>query len=487
MDLVIYCLCASAGLSSTGAVRAAGRATRAMSTEEEAATAAPASDEPPKKKRKSRFGDAPPAAAAEAASAAPAAAPQAAPSTGVSNPLLAAQQALQANSSLAGIVGAAGPAPNPAGPTPGGGANAIPLGGGPGGAPESEREAPKSTIKPGPERLVGAKELRGLDPAAAVAAAAPKASWDDPDLMGPTEAGVVSETMRIPNEAVGLVIGRSGETIRQLQIRAGADIQVSRDQEGDDRGIIIMGPPENVALAKGLVNRIVAEKLESISGGGASPTAPGATSMPGAPMASAGGEVQFLIPQRHVGLVIGSGGQQIRQLQDNSGARIQVAKDPLPGSGHPPDQRQVTLSGDPACVATAKQMIEALMAQDPRSSGGGGGGGGGMGAMPGGVTKVIEIPNHTVGGVIGAQGRNIRYMQETSGAHIQMQKNEDVAPGAANREVTVEGQQAQVDMAVQLIQREVQQQQNRCVRTRGVEDRLAAGPMRRFLLCVCHF
>jgi hypothetical protein len=89
--------------------------------------------------------------------------------------------------------------------------------------------------------------------------------------------------------------------------------------------------------------------------------------------------------------------------------------------------------------------------------------------------------------VIGAQGRNIRYMQETSGAHIQMQKNEDVAPGAANREVTVEGQQAQVDMAVQLIQREVQQQQNRCVRTRGVEDRLAAGPMRRCLLCVCHF
>jgi hypothetical protein len=32
------------------------------------------------------------------------------------------------------------------------------------------------------------------------------------------------------------------------------------------------------------------------------------------------------------------------------------------------------------------------------------------------------------------------------------------------REVTVEGQQGQVDLAVQLIQREVEQQQNRSVR-----------------------
>ena len=36
------------------------------------------------------------------------------------------------------------------------------------------------------------------------------------------------------------------------------------------------------------------------------------------------------------GLVIGAGGQQIRQLQDTSGARIQVAKD------GPPDQKEVS-------------------------------------------------------------------------------------------------------------------------------------------------
>ncbi len=421
-----------------------------------APAAAAGGEEPPKKKRKSRFGDAPPAAAAEAAApgaaTATAAAPSAPAATGVS-PLLAAQQALQGS-------GLAGPA-TAIGPTPGGGANAIPLGGGPGF--DGGDASPKSTIKPGPERLVGAKELRGLDPAAAVAAAAPKADFDDLSMMGPAEDGVITEVMKIPNEAVGLVIGRSGETIRQLQIRAGADIQVSRDQ-GEERGIVIQGPAENVAMAKSLVNQIVSEKLESITGGGATPGAGGGGDGGGfAGPSMNSNETQFLIPQRHVGLVIGSGGQQIRQLQDQSGARIQVAKDPIPGSGHPLDQRQVTLSGDPSCVATAKGMIETLMANDPRSSGGGGGMGG-MGGMPGAVKKVIEIPNQCVGGVIGAQGRQIKYMQETSGAHIQMQKNEDVAPGATMREVTVEGQQGQVDLAVQLIQREVEQQQNRSVR-----------------------
>ena len=437
----------------------------------EGAPAAPgAEEEPPKKKRRSRFGDVPPAAAPATA---PASEPVAPSTTGVS-PLVAAQQALQGT-------GLAGPAVDPAGPTPGGGANAIPLGGGP------AFEPPKPTLKPRPERLVGAKELRGLDAAAAVAAAAPKADFDDlAGMMGPTEPGVISETMKIPNEAVGLVIGRSGETIRQLQIRAGADIQVSRDdQYGEERGIVITGPPENVAMAKSLVQQIVSEKLEAIAGGGgASPT--GASPTGAWPVSGGGGgggsnETQFLIPQRHVGLVIGSGGQQIRQLQDSSGARIQVAKDPIPGSGHPLDHRQVTLSGDPSCVATAKQMIEHLMAQD-RGAGAAMGMGGGGGGMPGAVKKVIEIPNACVGGVIGAQGRQIKYMQETSGAHIQMQKNEEVAPGATMREVTVEGQQAQVDIAVQLIQREVEQQQNRCV---GPKHRACTCPLRRSLRALC--
>ena len=108
------------------------------------------------------------------------------------------------------------------------------FGGSPGGAPSGglqfADEPPRTTIPPGPERLVGSKELRGLDAEAAIAMAAPKAAPEEQVVQQNMEPGVVSELIKIPNEAVGLVIGRAGETIRQLQIRAGADIQVSREQ-----------------------------------------------------------------------------------------------------------------------------------------------------------------------------------------------------------------------------------------------------------------
>ena len=274
---------------------------------------APSDEAPKKKRRKSRFDVGPPADAAPPAGPAAAggggaagAADQflgslgAAPGGG--NPVAAAQQALQGS--------AYGPA---AGPTPGGGANAIPLGagGGPGGSPGSAPsgglqfadEPPRTTIPPGPERLVGSKELRGLDAEAAIAMAAPKAAPEEQVVQQNMEPGVVSELIKIPNEAVGLVIGRAGETIRQLQIRAGADIQVSRDQ-GDERGIIIMGPAENVNVAKGLIERIVEEKMSSIPGGGAGS---GANAMGahrgGLGLGGGGGggdEVRFMIPSRHV-------------------------------------------------------------------------------------------------------------------------------------------------------------------------------------------
>jgi len=53
------------------------------------------------------------------------------------------------------------------------------------------------------------------------------------------------------------------------------------------------------------------------------------------------------------GLVIGAGGQQIRQLQDTSGARIQVAKD------GPPDQKEVRPR--PICLTFHTQMSPLLI------------------------------------------------------------------------------------------------------------------------------
>jgi hypothetical protein len=74
-----------------------------------------------------------------------------------------------------------------------------------------------------------------------------------------------------------------------------------------------------------------------------------------------GGAQEMFVPQNHVGLVIGRGGETIRRLQDTSGANIQVAKDAA--GNEPPGMRKIELMGGLGQVAEAKRMIGELIAQ----------------------------------------------------------------------------------------------------------------------------
>lgn len=65
--------------------------------------------------------------------------------------------------------------------------------------------------------------------------------------------------MPVPNECVGLIIGKGGETIRQLQVESGAKMQVAIKESGNSglRNVFIEGPPEKYEHAKRLVEAIV--------------------------------------------------------------------------------------------------------------------------------------------------------------------------------------------------------------------------------------
>eukprot|EP01051_Picozoa_sp_SAG22_P013090 SAG22_NODE_1429_length_4441_cov_39.877476_3_plen_93_part_00 len=54
-------------------------------------------------------------------------------------------------------------------------------------------------------------------------------------------------------------------------------------------------------------------------------------------------KLQVLVASPLCGAIIGKGGDTIKQLQDESGARVHVQTDPLPQS----NERQVTLTGTP--------------------------------------------------------------------------------------------------------------------------------------------
>jgi len=94
-----------------------------------------------------------------------------------------------------------------------------------------------------------------------------------------------------------------------------------------------------------------------------------------------GNAIRIDVPNSYVGRIIGRGGSRIRELQDDSGARINIVKDEANS-----DTTPVELTGSEDCQYQAKQMIEAILQEQQGGGGGsrggdryGGGGGGGYG------------------------------------------------------------------------------------------------------------
>eukprot|EP01050_Picozoa_sp_SAG11_P006298 SAG11_NODE_483_length_9069_cov_31.093534_2_plen_215_part_00 len=87
------------------------------------------------------------------------------------------------------------------------------------------------------------------------------------------EENIVTEIVTVANACIGMIIGKGGEQIRQLQIKSGAMIQVTRDDgiPSDTRTITVMGPPEEVGHAKELIKEITdsAARRDAMMGGGA--------------------------------------------------------------------------------------------------------------------------------------------------------------------------------------------------------------------------
>jgi len=76
---------------------------------------------------------------------------------------------------------------------------------------------------------------------------------------GPPSANAI--IVEVPNECVGLIIGKGGETIRQLQQDSGAKIQVAKKEAPNKRAryVFVDGPQDRYEKAKKLIENIVNE------------------------------------------------------------------------------------------------------------------------------------------------------------------------------------------------------------------------------------
>ena len=126
------------------------------------------------------------------------------------------------------------------------------------------------------------------------------------------------EKVKIPNDRVGLVIGRQGVVIKDLMSQTCTQIQVPHDPDRDDpsvRSVVITGDPKNVLEAKRRIQAIVDGQMGTLPIG--VPT------------------TKMLIPDDKVGLVIGKGGTVIKDIQAKTKAHVQIPGKPVKGV-HPP-------------------------------------------------------------------------------------------------------------------------------------------------------
>ncbi|KAK6140847.1 hypothetical protein DH2020_025415 [Rehmannia glutinosa] len=167
-----------------------------------------------------------------------------------------------------------------------------------------------------------------------------------------------NKKIEIPNGRVGVIIGKGGETIKYLQLQSGAKIQVTRDMDADPnsttRAVELMGTPDQIAKAEQLINDVLSEA----DTGGSGIVSKRLTGPP------AGAE-QFVmkVPNNKVGLVIGKGGETIKNMQARTGARIQVIPLHLP-PGDMSRERTVQIDGTSEQIEAAKQLVEEVTSEN---------------------------------------------------------------------------------------------------------------------------
>ncbi|KAL8600841.1 hypothetical protein ACOMHN_056499 [Nucella lapillus] len=320
---------------------------------------------------------------------------------------------------------------------------------------------------------------------------------DGMGMGGPGPEGNSVLEMSIPGGKVGLIIGKGGETIRQLQERANVKmimIQDSNTPTASDKPLRITGEPSKCQRAKEMVLELLAEKDMQGPGGGMGTfnNFDGMGHGGGVPP----GGMEIPVPRQAVGLVIGKGGEMIKKIQNESGAKVQFK----PDDGQSED-RLCGITGHPDKVQNAISMIHELLVnanmggpdfplqfgggQEPRlwhgswrrppgtwggcdrprqggtlppggpGRGGGPPGGGGMGRGGFGDPTNFQdqtqysVPADKCGLVIGKGGETIRDIIRQSGAHVELDRNPP--PNMAEKFFNIRGTPQQIQHAIQLV------------------------------------
>jgi len=265
-----------------------------------------------------------------------------------------------------------------------------------------------------------------------------------------------ADQVMVPDNMVGLIIGRGGEQITRLQVESGCKIQMSQDGQGlPHRICTLTGSAEAISVARNMIEAIIANE------GNKSTRGIGSGAMMG--MGVGGGtSYEMMVPGRLVARIIGKGGEVIKALQEETGAKIVIIQDTREFA----DEKPLKITGPPDVVEFAKQRVDQVIAEEEEKVGRSGFRGG-HGAFRGGrgggwpnqgsyghdsgydVTDTMTVPSNKVGIVMGKGGETIRMICSESGAHCQVDKSGP--DGSREKTIVIKGRPEAVERAKDMI------------------------------------
>jgi len=267
----------------------------------------------------------------------------------------------------------------------------------------------------------------------------------------------VEVRLLVQSNAIGQVIGKGGETIKSIREEAGASVYTSKFMKDVSvRTVKLSGTVEQVCTAI----RMIIDKVAKDS-----PT------------------VTLLAEQRNIGGLIGKQGAKIKQLREESGARIFITQECIGNSS----QKEIEISGDYESVTKAVEEVVSQLSEArnptyvPYIPGDVQGATGGLLMPPsfGGVNQAMGfqkpvvtsggpsvcriettmwVPREVIGQVIGRGGSNIKAVRMQSSANIFVDAGED-GDETPERMITIKGSREAINVACMLIENLVNQRQ----------------------------
>ncbi|XP_065266455.1 insulin-like growth factor 2 mRNA-binding protein 2 isoform X4 [Emys orbicularis] len=178
-------------------------------------------------------------------------------------------------------------------------------------------------------------------PSAAGARGAAAAASYNPFARAPSQEVV---NLFIPTQAVGAIIGKKGQHIKQLARFAGASIKIAPAEGPDasERMVIITGPPEAQFKAQGRIfGKLKEENFFN-------------------PKEEVKLEAHIKVPSSAAGRVIGKGGKTVNELQNLTSAEVIVPRDQTPDEN---EEVVVKIIGHFFASQTAQRKIREIVQQ----------------------------------------------------------------------------------------------------------------------------